>query len=53
MGGHVEVGDFVIIGGAVPIHQFVKIGKHAFIAGGFRISNYTLVNPTKAVSPNV
>jgi len=32
MAGHVEVGSFVTIGGIVPIHQFVRIGDHAFIA---------------------
>jgi UDP-N-acetylglucosamine acyltransferase len=34
MGGHTEVGDWVIVGGLVAIHQFVKIGAHAFLAGG-------------------
>ncbi|MBS0581020.1 MAG: acyl-ACP--UDP-N-acetylglucosamine O-acyltransferase [Proteobacteria bacterium] len=33
LGGHVEVGDWVIIGGLAAIHQFVKIGAHAFIGG--------------------
>ena len=32
--GHVEVDDFAIIGGCTPVHQFCKIGKHAFIGGG-------------------
>jgi UDP-N-acetylglucosamine acyltransferase len=34
MGGHTEIGDWVIVGGLVAIHQFVKIGAHAFLAGG-------------------
>ncbi len=34
MAGHVEVDDFAIISGTAAIHQFVKIGKHAFVAGG-------------------
>lgn len=34
LAGHVEVGDSVIFGGMAAAHQFVKIGKHAFIAGG-------------------
>jgi len=34
LGGHVEVDDWVIIGGLAAIHQFCKIGAHAFIAGG-------------------
>ena len=32
LGGHVEVGDFVIFGGFSSAHQFCRIGKHAFIA---------------------
>ena len=32
--GHAEVDDFAIIGGCTPVHQFCKIGKHAFIGGG-------------------
>jgi UDP-N-acetylglucosamine acyltransferase len=34
LGGHVELGDWVILGGLVAVHQFCKIGAHAFIAGG-------------------
>jgi UDP-N-acetylglucosamine acyltransferase len=34
LGGHVVVEDWVIIGGLAAIHQFCKIGAHAFIAGG-------------------
>ena len=34
LGGHVEIGDFAIIGGLSAIHQFVKIGNHAMISGG-------------------
>ena len=32
--GHVEVDDYAIIGGCTPVHQFCKIGQHAFIGGG-------------------
>jgi len=31
LAGHVEIDDWAIIGGIVPVHQFVKIGKPAFI----------------------
>jgi UDP-N-acetylglucosamine acyltransferase len=34
LGGHVEVGDWVILGGLSAVHQFCKLGAHAFIAGG-------------------
>lgn len=33
MGGHVEIGDWVVVGGMSAIHQFAKIGAHAFIGG--------------------
>ena len=36
LGGHVELEDWVILGGGVLVHQFTKIGSHAFIGGGFR-----------------
>lgn len=34
LAGHIEIGDFSILGGMTAIHQFVKVGKHAFFAGG-------------------
>ena len=34
LAGHVEVGDFVTLGGLSAVHQFTRIGAHAFIAGG-------------------
>ena len=34
LAGHVEVGDFVTLGGFTGIHQFCKIGAHAFTAMG-------------------
>ncbi|MCE9620300.1 MAG: acyl-ACP--UDP-N-acetylglucosamine O-acyltransferase [Planctomycetes bacterium] len=33
LGGHVEVGDGVIFGGSGTAHQFVRIGRGAFIGG--------------------
>lgn len=32
--GHVCIEDFVVIEGVVAVQQFIRIGKHAFIAGG-------------------
>ena len=32
--GHVDIEDYVVIEGVVAIQQFVRIGKHSFIAGG-------------------
>jgi UDP-N-acetylglucosamine acyltransferase len=33
IGGHVEIGDYVWLGGAAAVHQFSRIGKHAFVGG--------------------
>ncbi len=33
LAGHVELEDFVVIGGLSAIHQFVKIGQYAMLAG--------------------
>ena len=30
LAGHVQVGDFVILGGFTTVHQFCRIGAHAF-----------------------
>ena len=35
--GHVEVQDWVIIGGLTPVHQFCRVGQHAMVGGGFRV----------------
>jgi len=36
--GHGVIEDYVIVGGMTPIHQFARIGCHAMIGGGLRIS---------------
>ena len=36
LGGHVELGEWVNLGGGVMVHKFKKIGSHSFIGGGFR-----------------
>ena len=38
LGGHVEIEDFAISGGLVAVHQFVRIGRHAFISGGSKVT---------------
>lgn len=38
MGGHVLIEDWAIVGGVCAVHQFVRIGAHAFIGGGSRIT---------------
>jgi UDP-N-acetylglucosamine acyltransferase len=34
LAGHVEIGDCVTLGGLTAVHQFTRIGAHAFLAGG-------------------
>ena len=58
LGGHVEIDDWAIVGGLVPVHQFTRIGKHAMIGGGFRVVQdvcpFALMggHPLKVVSVN-
>ncbi|WP_370372263.1 acyl-ACP--UDP-N-acetylglucosamine O-acyltransferase [Henriciella pelagia] len=34
IGGHIIVGDQVWMGGLAAVHQFCRIGRHAFVGGG-------------------
>lgn len=34
LAGHITVGDYVVLAGLVAVHQFCKIGSHAFVTGG-------------------
>lgn len=58
LAGHIEIDDYAILGGLVPVHQFVKIGAHCMIGGGFRVQQdicpYALVGgyPLKVVGIN-
>jgi UDP-N-acetylglucosamine acyltransferase len=38
LGGHVEIGDWVHMGGFSGIHQFCKVGAHAFIANNTAVT---------------
>lgn len=59
LAGHVQVGDWVIVGGLTGVHQFVKIGSHAM--AGFQtaltqdVPPYMMVdgNPSKVHGFNV
>jgi UDP-N-acetylglucosamine acyltransferase len=57
LGGHVEVGDWAILGGLVAVHQFTKIGAHAFLGGGAILSRdvppYVMVAGNPAVPHGV
>ncbi len=38
LAGHVTVGDFVIFGGFSGVHQFCRVGAHAFIANNCAVT---------------
>lgn len=58
LAGHIEIDDYAILGGVLPVHQFVKIGAHCMVGGGFRVQQdvcpYALVGgyPLKTVGIN-
>ena len=58
LAGHVTIEDWAIIGGLVPIHQFVVVGCHSMVGGGWRVPKdvppYTTAagNPLKPVDIN-
>lgn len=37
LAGHVQIEDWAIIGGLSAVHQFVKVGAHALVAGGSKL----------------
>jgi UDP-N-acetylglucosamine acyltransferase len=38
LAGHIHIDDFAIIGGMSGIHQFTRIGRHAFIGGASAVA---------------
>lgn len=57
-GGHAAVGDRVVVGGNVGVHQFVRIGRGAMVGGGAGLSLdlcpfFMLPETNKASSVNV
>jgi UDP-N-acetylglucosamine acyltransferase len=38
LGGHVHLGDWVIMGGYSGIHQFTKVGPHAFLGNNAAVT---------------
>ena len=38
LAGHVQVGDHAGMGGLAAVHQFVRVGHHAFVAAGSMVS---------------
>jgi UDP-N-acetylglucosamine acyltransferase len=57
LAGHVHLGDWVICGGFSGVHQFCKVGAHAFLgmyAGVNRdVPAYTLVSGQPAVPKGI
>jgi UDP-N-acetylglucosamine acyltransferase len=53
LAGHVECDDNVVIGGLTPIHQFVKIGEYAMVAGASALNQdlppYCMAEGNRAV----
>jgi UDP-N-acetylglucosamine acyltransferase len=39
LAGHCRVEDFVIFGGGSAVHQFVRVGRHAFIGGASAVES--------------
>jgi UDP-N-acetylglucosamine acyltransferase len=60
LAGHVEVGDFATIGALSAVHQFSRVGRHAFL-GGFTGANKDCLpfmstvgnRPAKCYGPNM
>ena len=42
LGGHVTVEEWAVVGALCPVHQFVRIGTHAYIGGGTTITQHVL-----------
>jgi UDP-N-acetylglucosamine acyltransferase len=38
LGGHVDIGDWAILGGLSAVHQFCRIGAHAFLANNTMVT---------------
>jgi UDP-N-acetylglucosamine acyltransferase len=39
LAGHVEVGDFAVVGGMTAVHQFARIGSYAMVGGMSRVTH--------------
>ena len=42
LGGHVTVDEWAVVGALCPVHQFVRIGAHAYVGGGTTITQDVL-----------
>jgi UDP-N-acetylglucosamine acyltransferase len=57
LGGHVHLGDWVIMGGYSGIHQFTKVGAHAFLGNNAAVTRdvppYLMVVGTPAAPHSI
>lgn len=59
LAGYVTIDPYAIVGGLVPVHQFVRIGAHSMVGGGCRVTQdvlpYTRAagHPLKPIGLNV
>lgn len=42
LAGHVTVEDWAVVGALCPVHQFVRIGAHAYVGGGTTVTRDVL-----------
>jgi UDP-N-acetylglucosamine acyltransferase len=42
LGGHVTMEEWAVVGALCPVHQFVRIGAHAYVGGGTTITQDVL-----------
>lgn len=40
LAGHVEIEDWAILEGLAAVQQFIRIGRHAFVAGGSKVRKH-------------
>ena len=57
LGGHVHLGDWVIMGGYSGVHQFTKVGPHAFLGNNAAVTRdvppYVMVVGSPAVPHSI
>lgn len=51
LAGYVTIEEHAIVGGLVPVHQFVRIGAHSMIGGGCRVPQDVLPYTRAAGQP--
>jgi UDP-N-acetylglucosamine acyltransferase len=52
LAGHVIVEDFAVVGALCPVHQFCRIGRHAYIGGGTTITQDVLPYSLTSIERN-